>query len=294
MRKSALVLSLLLGSVISIPAEEPARDPKLADLINKVKEQEARYANYELVVTRKYQHLRTADVCPDDFDNITEKSSSRWRTIVQGDLRYVSRAEKGHTIDGTQTGHQIISAYDGKNTRTYRRNKLEIVNGLKSQHDSRRPHMLLLDGCRPGAMSLAEFLRQTKDDVERPMVITVEGKDEVDELECVKIKIEHWYSETDNPEFRYVWLATGRNYLPVKSIYEGARGPGEEDRVLEWSEIPPGVWMPRKIEIVANVWDAKRGAMVPMLRTDFHVTKIDLKPSYPLEFFQEIKLPEVK
>lgn len=294
--RTAFLTALCLSCAIRASADEPARDPKLADLIKKVKEQEARYADSELLITDEYTHLRLGDLPPEILPDIIEKSTTVRRIIRQGNLRYISRLSKGVRADGKKSEGQSVQAYDGTKTRARWGKQRQVHDGLKPLSFTVCPHMLLFDRTWPGEMSLAEFLGQTQTkDGEWAIVVVVEGSEEIGGLECVKAKIEYSNLAGGATGSRIcLWLASKRNYFPVKSIYEASensKGLGGENRVLKWNEIQPGVWVPKSIEIVVNGWDPNAGLIVPDNRTELRVDEIDLKPRFPQEFFQDVELP---
>ena len=296
--KSCVTLSVgtLCFLVVPLTGEEPAVAPELKSLIEKVKAQEATYASYEMVLTETYEHMRLGDADPADLPKLVSKSKTEWRIVRQNDCEYVSRIEKGICGDGHKIDKRDVSAYDGKETRSWVNGDMKVYEGLKKSNLLLRPQMLLLEGTMPGRMSLAEFLEQKRTDQGVNVIVTVEGNEKIGGLDCVKVKVEFWRGEEDDPsEWRRVWLAKNRNDLPVMSD-AGFEAPWvEEATVLKWSEIVPGVWMPKKIEIIVNETNqAAPGKQVPRTRRQFHIEKIDLKPNYPVEFFQKISPPDQK
>ncbi len=282
--------------VVPLTADEPALAPELKSLIEKVKAQEALYANHELVLTENYEHLRLEDASPAALSHLVAKKKTEWRIIRQNGMEYVSSWEKGTVADGSKIDRQRVSAYDGKQTRSREDGEVKVYDGLRTPSSAPRAHTLLLG--RPRRMSLGEFLGQTKSQHRSPrkIAVTVIGDEKIDGLDCVKVKVEYWRGEEDDPTgCRHVWLAKNRNYFPVMSNSGFAPPFLEEATVLKWSEIKPGIWMPKTIDVASNDWNqAAQGNQVPHTRTEFEIKKVELKPDYPMEFFQKIDPPDQK
>jgi hypothetical protein len=287
-------MGMLLAWSIPVRANEPARAPKLQDLINKVKAQELQYANYELLITESYEQLRPEEVQPAMLLHMALNYRTQWRFIRQNGWGYSSQSRTGKWASGKAYDGHYVYAFDGKHTRVCDNGKARIYEGLKESLQTCRPHTLLL-GTRRGSMSLADYLGQTEgghQNRKKTVIVTVLGQEEIDGLQCVKVRIEHWGQAEEDPEHRIVWLAVERNFFPAKSYY-GLGLAWEEDQVLEWNEIQPGLWIPKRMELVSNDWDAARqGLIVPSSRREFRLERIDLKPNYPLEFFQKVTLPD--
>src|SRR5262249_55261305 len=87
--------------------------------------------------------------------------------------------------------------------------------------------------------------------------------------------------------FTNIWLATDRNYLPVKT--EGFQPgksntlPVEVGRVSDFREIAPGVWLPFQQSIV--VYDTEKLAenkLVVANTKEATLTHVDLNPHYDI------------
>jgi hypothetical protein len=274
--------------------ENTPADAELRALIDNIAAEEARYQNFELVVSYDYEFLRSREGAS---PSLVWENQGHWRIVQQDKLRYVSEFESGRRIDGTPIEHRLISAYDGLHTRVLRDGLLNVHDGFREQRRHRRPHMLPLSGTHPGELSLEEYLTRTEARRDVRYQTRIVGAETVDGLNCVKVKVEAWKEGQAERDYRFIWLATERNYFPLKSIAFGvgfsSTVPLEEDSVLEWKEIEPGIWMPMRSEVIVNYTiPAGRGERVPSNRREYRVEKIDLNPKYRLEFFGDVHDPE--
>ena len=302
-----LLMNLIFAAMTAVSAEsfaadDPAGDEKLKALIKTVAEQEAIYANCEMLVAYEYKLVR-----PAKLDGDVLSSEEKLRIIRQGEFQFVSKVRKGICADGTPIDYRRVFAFDGKQTRVksekidYRQPEIKrdkrdnVYDGLKEFWTSIRPHTFLLARHTVRQQSLSEYLGQTELRRNQVRIVSVQENEIVDGFNCVKVKIEtRSIGRGQAQTFRYVWLASERNYFPVKSVVNGSNGvPMEESAVLKWQEVKPGVWIPKKMKIVGNDILADRmGKIAPSHRREYRVEKIDLKPGYPVEFFQDVKLPD--
>lgn len=89
-----------------------------------------------------------------------------------------------------------------------------------------------------------------------------------------------------------------RNFIPAKATWTylqvSAEQPVDEAEVLEWSELRPGVWLPKETRLVSwNPIYLKFGhGRHEQWRTTISVESASLTPHYHRETFQQLNTPE--
>jgi thiol-disulfide isomerase/thioredoxin len=115
---------------------------------------------------------------------------------------------------------------------------------------------------------------------------------------CVKLRMD-WMAREGAPpsSFGVFWLATDRNYLPIKAEYYGGnqgvhRIPLEIGRSLDLREIAPGLWYPFRTErALFEVYDITRRRLVFAWKRTYEVESATVSPHVDNAMFRNVVVP---
>ena len=270
-------------------------DPQMAAVVAEVRKNEELYQNLESIV------VTTSKLAPANKQWSMVGTSQRAHTIQQGDLIYF-RGEEARTFrDGVTTRLEHASQYDGDKTHS-----IEYGNSANihlERYESPYivpPHVWALfpvhvnfplsvflegtEAIRPHP-KVQRLPREMGTVFEFPKVEThFEGTEKVNDLKCVKIRVERWHSSGGPPMVYTLWLAPERNYICAKWQSLGPADkpqPMGEASVEAWDEVAPNVWLPAKISVVEGDWT----------RT-LSLEKATLNVNRSLKFFSLLEIPE--
>jgi hypothetical protein len=96
---------------------------------------------------------------------------------------------------------------------------------------------------------------------------------------------------------RHLWLATERNYLPVKTEAFDTDWsktlPGEVGHMSDFREIAPGIWLPfQRTTITYTDYKLGKNKVVVNNIRETTLTKVDLNPRYDISLFRDIPIPD--
>jgi hypothetical protein len=302
-----LTLLVALAGAILCPLPGPSalradqgRD-RLGEILKGIEANERLYQNIEVIYEESYSLHQ-----PNRPWLKAGSTKTRWRrvrTVLQGDLFFHSRRDNSLSTEGRKFESEEVWAYDGRSTHTRTHDgKVGAGEGRREGPGMFRPHTWLLPLGRihfPLSLLLhgAEKLRS------HPLAGSYGGKDVgarvveeavVEGLPCVQVRFEIRQGERVNT-IRDVWVATNRNYLPVKTVayvpYYSRELPLEEGVARDFKEVKPGVWLARKYRITVydekELLDNKRA--VVSNTSEAAVTKVNLEPKYEVGFFRDVK-----
>jgi RNA polymerase sigma factor (sigma-70 family) len=283
-------------------------DPKMAEIIRHVRENEDRYNNLETVV-------RLVEIAVSNGNSpwSAKQVDATRRTVNQADLVFYHSVAERTRLNDEKERHEIISAYDGEKTRSVEGGNCANIH--LGRHESQYvspPHVWVLLAQRVN-FPLSVFLRGT-DAIqanpklhrsrfslggtlfEFPRVETSFEKEEtVNGLNCLKVRVQRWHTPDEAPWTHFLWLAPERNYLCVKSqvLWFGSERSHFESTVDEYREIGKGVWLPAKITAKRNDPEQlSQGKTVLQWLTTLTLQDAVLNPTHPATFFRDIKIPE--
>ena len=303
----------LVGSSLPEPiADEATEKAKLADVVAKVHEQELRYVDLEVKARVEYEKLGMDLLMEGVFTGQKQDE----RSVVRGSLAYFTTRGGYSTLGGQRSEGNEVQAFDGQWTRTLRRSahddqKEQIYASLRKggggkaegRHDGipvLRPHTFLVrDDWLHGP--LADLLVSPWHDKRNKYRSRFRycGEEVLDGHPCVKLRMEVTTGEGKPPSsFRAFWLATDRNYIPIKlEHYGGNFGlppmPGGISRCDNFREISPGLWYPFRSTVLSfENWQhmAQRRLTVNWRRV-YEVESAALSPVVDVALFHEVVLP---
>jgi hypothetical protein len=281
-----------------------AADERLRPVIENVRANEPLYQNIEAHVTASYQ---LQDLDPGNVPGLIKSQSETARTVLQGHLLYFRSDQVDQLGDNTTMPNNLEMGYDGEYTRRVHGQVANLVHGPDSHDRLFRPHTWLLAGARV-TFPLSVWLAGGKELRTYPEAgpykrlwaqeTFYEQEEVVDGLHTVKLR-----AETRDPSsrelitLRYLWLATDRNYLPIKTEAYQANAsttlPVELGRAEDFREVAPGVWLPfRRSFVVHSDAKLRENKLVVSNSREATLTKIDLNPRYDISLFQDIPIPD--
>ncbi len=267
----ALAMIILAGVPVAncVHAQSPSAvirpEPRLADVIGQVEQNESLFANLEVVLRESF-----APVDPDgEIQWTVSKLDQRVHWITDGGRLWLRHTETAHWRSGKSTCHTRTVVYDGRST-------LDIVDGnCVVRHAGRfEPFALVPPHSWPFwrfgvRFPLSVFLKGTAALNNHPKAsrspgprggiyqfprVETEFMDEetISGRPCVKLLVRRWYHASSAPSNYYLWLAKDRNFhcarLLTVSTRQGVEVPATETTVTAWRQLPEGVWLPNRVE----------------------------------------------
>jgi len=264
----------------------------LDEVVANVAANESLYDNVEFAFTRRLELLR--DVNDAASKAILSEYSNR-RAIYQNGMIYVSDTRNGQTAGSNSFEHSLVAGYDGQDSRICSDGVANIRSGMLVIPRRYFLHALLLERAHIRKAKLSEFLSRVKSIRGDDLRVAVDGVENVNSLRCIRLRMDS--GKGSGSEWRMLWLAVDRNYLPAKSVaYAAAYSksiPLEEGIVKSWREVEPGIWSLGLFEIISNYeLAARRGEIVRSNRLAFEVKNVNLHPDYDANFFRDIEMPD--
>lgn len=315
---------LLLGIpflVTKICAEEKPQvpsftpDPRLAEIIREVKQNEALYENLETEQRLVKQLVLKQNAAWSPFGPILARREEKLHTVRQGDLIYYRGDEKELLISGDVAHFVRVSAFDGETTRSVDYGACVNIHG--ERHESQYvypPHCWALFDQRvnfplsvllQGTEAIHKHPKTHVYSEERGSVFEFNrfeaeyaGEEEVNGLKCVKILCRRWYYTIRNgkPSKSFIWLAPERNYLCVKRQpipREAKQPPGSFTIVDSFREIADGVWLPERVRVLDYYYkDLKQGKQTVEWKDTLELVEAKLNPGRPVGFFSDVEIPK--
>jgi hypothetical protein len=297
-------ISVILGgaSLLWIASPLCGASQRLERLIENVRANEALYHKIEASTTESYELLD-----PDaKHEGLVKTHSKSTRTVLQGSLLYFRKDQTYQLADGTTRPHNCRMGYDGEYTRRVEEKLANLIHGPSTHCQLFRPHAWLFSSARV-CFPLSVWLTGGKELQNHPNAgnyrdgwvqsAVYENEEEVEGLHTVKLRAETRGQTGKLITVRYVWLATDRNYLPVKSEARNVRWsdtlPVEVDRATDFREIAPGVWLPfHRATVIYSEMKLSEGKMVLGNKTDVTLTMVNLEPNYDMSLFRDIPFPD--
>lgn len=276
----AVFFLALAGCVLVSAANAEDADPKsaLARLIESVREAETSLQNLD-VTTRIEVVWRAPDdkLAPSEARGLFSSSpspllgnESRYRAITQGGRLHFS-GEMLYRLEGTDpirverrtvgNGERTVSIEEG--------NSVCIHEGRYEPSEYAPPHVwplfraginfplsTLLEGTdavrshpkvRRFPMETGTVFEVTQAESE------IEREAELDGLRCVVVRMKRWFYSQDPPAIYRLWICPDRSWhvAQFETAWLGKDGretPGSAARVILWTELAPGRWIPARIK----------------------------------------------
>jgi hypothetical protein len=296
----------------------------LADLIKKLRQNEALYKDFDLVVysTTKYVPSSQANRMPAPIS----AAEFRTRQVVSSD-RFYFAAERAVTLSsGKRLSEKRVSVFDGSQTVS-----IEVGNSVAVDRGRWEPlqfspprelplaelaidfplsvylqgttavrsHPKVSRSCRGPRFDLAKVAEQDVNRVDAEVV----GEENIGGLACVKVRVLSWYHNPSPPQVQYFWLAKQRNYNVAQwrtaQPGNGQETPKREGRTTRWLELAQGVWLPGTVEVkelspevvTGSADAASQPLLQPESTWELTTQKATLSPRLPESLFQIPKYP---
>jgi thiol-disulfide isomerase/thioredoxin len=302
----------LVGSTLPEPFGGDQEEAKLAEVIAKVRENEAKYADLEVKARMDYRHLGS-DVF---MEGIHTGQSRSQHSVLRGALAYFTSRGGYATVGGDHYDEAEVQAFDGAWTRGFDRSKqngqeeqrwASLRRGGMGKAEGRddgipvfRPHTFLVrDDWIYGP--LGDLLVSPWHDKRNKYRLRFRycGEEEFDGHPCVKLRGEVTVREGHPPHgYMAFWLAADQNYIPIKlEHYGGNFGlspvPGGIYRCDDFREIAPGIWYPFRSTLLSfNNWVPTSQRRISLQwRRVYTVESATLAPKVDDALFHDVIVP---
>jgi RNA polymerase sigma factor (sigma-70 family) len=285
--------------------------PDLKTVITNVRAAEALYADLDVSYRCDYRLNPDSPFAgkPGPGSTIipTLTSTSRFRSVTQGERFYLDEVKEETGTNGKTTTRRYTTGYDGKLTRVLDDNVANLHHGRANEYHLFRPHVMILarawvsfpfslwleGGETLSKHRLAGHYRGINHKT------FVEGEEKVNGLDCVKLRCEGWGASEKSPTtIRYLWLAPERNYMPVKTVayapIYSETIPLETGTASSFREIKPGVWLSFKCSLTINDEIEAREHKWAVLSNseEWTVQRADANPKLDAAFFRDVPFPK--
>jgi len=289
-RMSPALIFCLCTVFFSTKIARGADLPKLAEVISKIAANEALFSDLDLRVDRQYDLVKQD---PTLRGSLVRSQQTTVRCVYQEGLIFASAHTTGVTVDGTPVRHVQLGGFDGTDTRTVSDGRSSTRAGYQPFFGQVLPHTVLFGRSGIGNFRLSKQLVQAKTQRGSDLKVIVDGTEAIGDLACVRLRCD--MARRGRPEsYRLVWLATDRNFLPVKVASYALSDRGaflvEEAEARELTEVEPGIWCPKAYEIRVNQRTAE-GETILSNRTTGRVTMADRHPMCPISLFRDLEAP---
>ena len=289
------------GATVTAPCAVRANGAtnEVREIADNVRANEQLYRNIELVFRWKYD-LREPDA--EANRDALKHLDAGVRCVLQDGLLYFKIDGTAEGLDSKRASADTEQGFDGEYTRVYERRWIGNIHHGRFQ-DGRlpRPHTLIF---RMGQMAkpLSAQLLASDYDERSAMRVMYMGEEEIGGLNCAKLRLDAWPKDAAPPprekmDYSQLWLATDRNYLPVKTVGYvpgySADLPIQIGVAEDLREIAPGVWFPFRVKV--TVFDELKlttGESVVSNVYEYPFSTAELDPRYPKSLFSDVRFPK--
>lgn len=300
---------LSLATLARTVASAAAEPVTLQSIIEKVRANEALFANLELRLRSAYT---SGEQPPDgaaevsfNFKSISKKEASL-HFISQRDKFRFELTGRASFPGGKSDSLARIRAFDGETTRLMDQERIgNIFEGRVEDENVIRPHMFLLRIVRVTG-PLSDYLNSDSAPGAAPEDRWISGRSwhvvyhgHVSHESHVCHRVSVTSLRNGKPINRVdILLDADRNLIPVhvSSFRMSASDsvPTGEHTITEWQELSPSVWFPR--HAVATAYDQitfeQKRTKVIAWQEKQEVTEVSLSPAYDDSYFSDVKFPE--
>lgn len=291
----------------------PSSAERMQEIVQKIQANEKKYDSLRVELEESY-HDMDVDIASSDQFVVTTAKQTQEQSIQQSGKAWFSKQISGEGDDGSKFWRKYLQAFDATWSRKLFLRKGTVGEKTTSsdfailrqggghQIPVHRPHMLFYRNSSD-YQPLSEYLTSPwSDEVNHyPHQIDYIGEETRRGLHCVVIRdAVTLQGQSEIHNYRLIWLATERNYLPIR--YEWYEPPWCPDLptsiglATDLREISPGVWYPFDVTILAfEKWDQTDlsvGRLVLNWRTDFTIREASLNPEIPPDQFAGPTVPE--
>ncbi|HEV3342039.1 MAG TPA: redoxin family protein [Pirellulales bacterium] len=294
-------------------AKTAAADRNEVDrIVAEVRRQEERLERFDVRLTTSYRTFAARNI---GMPGLHLSSDETERTISLPGKLYSEREQKWHTVARGDSQSAEKGGWDGQWIRslhwhtdqanasptpdwaTVKPNWVSLRKGGPNGLGAFRPHTALFDDWRMRSRPLSDFLTAEYWDETDKYRYLVEylGEETVDGLRCERLRLGFMYGTQTQPalQFFFLWLATDRNYLPVRSEHVDLAWSERLPRGVAYAddlrEVAPGLWFPFHVVVIGHDnWGrdgAGSGQIVVHWRRDRQIETVKLDPEAPEELF---------
>jgi hypothetical protein len=279
------------------PASAQQR-PTVAQLIARVRENEARYDNLEVRTVAKTRYVTAGAGDPKSEDTQVRTRSVRQKGMVRVE-------EEAHQGDRRVPAYRFRSAFDGMVARINRDGDLTTLpRGVRHDEGVFQPHNLAvgLDLFVPLSVWLGSGpdlrahrgarIGWSEADI-RPRLA---GRERVRGIDCEKVVCSCFFADGKGGwqlgETITLWLSPAHNHLVVQEECVKADTPDAVHSTTaceDFREVRPGLWLPFKTTLTR--YDRFSGPRIKDHTVTTEVERLLLDPNYPVEVFRDVTLP---
>ncbi len=282
-------------------------DVTIGKIIETIRTNEALYKNCDVVLDGEYTLLREPRKHSVGYEVTEHKSTTRY-VLQEGMCRMEVEAVFRDTRSEDYQKFKRLRIYDGTTSRALEGSVANIVDGPVVDEHIIPPHMLVMQKISypvplstylQGEEALAAYPGNLWSARSRRIEVEYLGEEERDGHPCQKLTSRHITKSSGDVQLSYVlWLASDRNYIPIRVLVYSHQFsedlPYTEGVVESFKEVAPGVWFPSaaKITVYDNRVLGQEKRQVPAWEQRYTVKEISLHPSFPVEFFRDLEIPD--
>ena len=265
-RGSVLWTLAILAIQWSLGAAHGSEPNRMVDIVQNIRTNEQLYNNLEVVANWSF---RINEEFKKEFNpwGLVDQAERTIRNVYQGGMCYLRTDGAQRSLDQRSVSLDLLLGFDGEKTRVVDQGVVaNIVDGRIEHASLIRPHALLLDGARvyfplsvyleagdalKGQPLAGPYAKRTR------LTVRYESEEVVGGLNCFKVRCETQSNvappkggkaskprRTTPADVRFIWLATDRNYLPVRTeFYHTAMKvdrPVEVGASMSYAKLRPG------------------------------------------------------
>ncbi|HEY2841258.1 MAG TPA: M56 family metallopeptidase [Pirellulales bacterium] len=287
----------------------------MAALIAKVREQEERFGDYSATIRLSREFAPPAEEKVTFGMSFGPSPVRGWletnRQVVQGERFKVLGDETTLLASSEKLESKRECVCDGAKTVTIEAGTAMIQAGRMEPPQMLLPHdwgMFHLEVNFPlsvylgGTEAMKSCPKVRRHPAEHGAVFEfnkIETKllddEQVDGLDCAKVRVQRWHYTKDPPTIQYLWLAKDRNYHVAKTrtayIQKFIEVNRTESRVTRWRQLGDNLWAPAAVEVFEHSSTARQPEGEPKPERRLEVDEMAFGPRLTAETFELPKIP---
>lgn len=294
-----------------VPADQPGVT-SLEQIIAGVRSGEAKYDNYDLILSETYRHDEEQNSLLESNGVRTVSWEATQRNVfMQGKFYHSENISRTNELLAASASEYVV-AFNGAWRRQLSvslrgpsdepQRSASLQKGSAGRQSFFRPHLALMENFTDGP-SLADYLAgvEVAPPARRQQQVEYLGDELISGLVCHKLRVSRMTGQPPTPSSStIIWLARDRNYLPIRR--EGMQPsrseklPGGIALVQELREARPGLWFPDRISSVKirnfESIGTCENRIILSWRENQQIAALDLDPKPEPTLFSEINVPQ--